>query len=105
MKTKTLILIFAFFMNLSLFSKEVPSTGEMFMDLPARVIGAAGFVLGTGIFVAASPFMLINLAYTGSAEGIRGAGKRLVITPFLYTFTRGTGDYPGYMEELELVRE
>lgn len=98
-------IIFGLSINFSLSAKEVPSSGEMIAEVLARPIGLAALAVGTGLFVITLPFGLLNAASTGSFETVRNSGKRLIIAPALFTFARGVGDYPGYMEELEIVKE
>lgn len=106
MKKKILItIVISLFLNISLHAKEVPSSGEMIAELLVRPIGFAALAVGTGIFIITVPFGLLNAASTGSWETVRNSGKRLVIAPALFTFARGVGDYPGYMEEIEIVKE
>lgn len=106
MRNKILtVALICFLSSSSLFSKEVPSAGEMFMDLPARVIGLGATGIGIVIFAVTLPFSGINAVVTGSAEGIKNSGKRMVLAPAYFTFVRGVGEYPGYMEEIELVKE
>ncbi|MCC5813160.1 MAG: hypothetical protein JJT78_00255 [Leptospira sp.] len=64
----------------------------------ARPLGVASVGLGLGLFVLSSPFSLISGTFVQS-------GKRLVVYPLKFTFTRGLGDFPGYMEELELIQD
>jgi hypothetical protein len=106
MKNKLILTtLICFLTSSSIFSKEVPSAGEMIMDFPARVVGLAATGIGLGIFAITLPFSGINALITGSAEGIKNTGKRMVLAPAYFTFVRGVGEYPGYMEELELVKE
>ncbi|MDF3819901.1 hypothetical protein P3G55_08330 [Leptospira sp. 96542] len=71
----------------------------MLIDLVlARPMGLVGTVLGTGAFIVASPFTLLSGTFIQS-------GKRLVLYPAKFTFTRGLGDFPGYMEEYQIVEE
>lgn len=98
-------ILLSLFLNFSLSAKEVPSSGEMIVELLARPIGFAALAVGTGIFLITVPFGLLNVASTGSWETVRNSGKRLVIAPALFTFARAVGDYPGYMEEIEIVKE
>lgn len=85
--------------HLSLGAKEVPSGGEIMIDaIIARPLGVASVGLGLGLFVLSSPFSLISGTFVQS-------GKRLVVYPLKFTFTRGLGDFPGYMEELELIQD
>ncbi len=106
MRNKFLVLaLICFLSSSSIFSREVPSAGEMFMDVPARAIGVVATAVGIVIFVGTLPFSGINAIVTGSAEGIKNVGKRSVLAPAYFTFVRGVGEYPGYMEEIELVKE
>lgn len=80
-------------------AKEVPSGGEIMIDaLIARPLGLASVALGLALFTVSSPFSLLS----GTLEQ---SGRRLVVYPLKFTFTRGLGDFPGYMEELELVQD
>jgi hypothetical protein len=83
----------------SLQAKEVPSGGEIMIDaLIARPLGLASVGLGLGLFVVSSPFSLLSGTFVQT-------GKRLVVYPVKFTFVRGLGDFPGYMEELELIQD
>jgi hypothetical protein len=83
--------------NLS--AREVPSGGEMLLDiLLARPVGLASTALGTAAWVVSSPFTLLSGTWKQS-------GKRLVLYPAKFTFIRGLGDFPGYMEEYETVED
>ncbi|GBF44168.1 hypothetical protein LPTSP2_34710 [Leptospira ellinghausenii] len=83
----------------TLSAREVPSGGEMLIDLiVARPMGLAGTVLGTAAFIVASPFTLLSGTFLQS-------GRRLVVYPAKFTFTRGLGDFPGYMEDYQIVEE
>lgn len=101
MKKATLGFVLLFFLisQFSLSAKEVPSGGEIMIDaLIARPLGLASVGLGLGLFVVSTPFSALSGTWTQS-------GKRLVVYPLKFTFTRGLGDFPGYMEELELVQD
>jgi hypothetical protein len=101
MMNKVLIsaLLTLFFLSSSLQAKEIPSGGEIMIDaLIARPLGLASVGLGLGLFVVSSPFSLLSGTFTQS-------GKRLVLYPLKFTFVRGLGDFPGYMEEMELVQD
>lgn len=100
-----LTLMLSLFINFSISAKEVPSSGEMIAELLARPIGLAALGVGTSIFIVTIPFGLLNVATTGSWETVRNSGKRLVLAPAFFTFARGVGDYPGYMEDVEIVKE
>lgn len=92
-------LLTLFFLSSSLQAKEIPSGGEIMIDaLIARPLGLASVGLGLGLFVVSSPFSLLSGTFTQS-------GKRLVLYPLKFTFVRGLGDFPGYMEEMELVQD
>ncbi|WP_109022362.1 hypothetical protein [Leptospira kobayashii] len=83
----------------SLSAREVPSGGEMLLDIAlARPLGLAGTCLGVGAFIISFPFS----ALSGT---IKQSSKRLVLYPAKFTFTRGLGDFPGYMEPYEIVEE
>lgn len=87
------------FLTSNLQAKEIPSGGEIMIDaLVARPLGLASVGLGLGLFVVSSPFSLLSGTFTQS-------GKRLVLYPLKFTFVRGLGDFPGYMEEMELVQD
>ena len=82
-----------------IFSKEVPSGGEMMIDaVLARPLGLASVLIGSALFIVSSPFSLASKSFLQS-------GKRLVVYPIRFTFKRSLGDFPGYMEELELESE
>lgn len=100
MKKIAIVVIFSILVpTCNLFSKEVPSGGEIMIDaLVARPLGLVSVVVGVGLFVISSPFSFLSGTMIQS-------GKRLVIYPLKFTFIRGLGDFPGYMEELELVQE
>ncbi|MBP7280149.1 MAG: hypothetical protein KBA66_01135 [Leptospiraceae bacterium] len=104
-KIVKLTILISLLLNLSLSAKEVPSSGEMIVELLVRPIGLGALVVGTGIFAITLPFGILNVAATGSLESIKSSGKRLIVAPLLFTFARGVGDYPGYMEEIEIVKE
>ncbi|TGN19776.1 hypothetical protein EHS15_07640 [Leptospira idonii] len=71
----------------------------MLLDMAiARPVGLAGTVLGIGTFIVATPFTLLSGTW-------KQAGKRLVVYPAKFTFVRGLGDFPGYMEEYEIVED
>jgi hypothetical protein len=64
-----------------------PSGTEIILDIAVmRPLGMVGLVLGTTVFVAALPLLLV----TGSAEN---AAAALVDEPFKFTFVRGMGQY------------
>jgi len=64
-----------------------PTGTEILFDLVLiRPLGMVGLALGTTVFVAALPFLLV----TGSAEN---AADALVDEPFKFTFVRGMGQY------------
>jgi hypothetical protein len=67
---------------------ETKPTGTeiMFDLLVMRPVGMVGLAMGTTLFVAALPFLLV----TGSAEN---AADTLVDEPFTFTFVRGMGQY------------
>ncbi len=100
LSTTFILLTFFLFLNPTYVSaRELPSGGEMLLDMAiARPMGLASFALGLGVFVAASPFTLASGTFKSSA-------KRLVVYPAKFTFVRGLGDFPGYMEEYEVVEE
>jgi len=102
MVPKKSIFVFLIFISLvtnSLHARELPSGGEMLLDvLLARPVGLAGCSLGLGFFILATPFTLASGTWKSSA-------KRLVIYPAKFTFIRGLGDFPGYMEEYEVVED
>ncbi|MBK8394785.1 MAG: hypothetical protein IPL26_06000 [Leptospiraceae bacterium] len=104
-KIANVTIIISLLLSLSLSAKEVPSSGEMIVELLVRPIGFGALVVGTGIFFITLPFGILNVASTGSIESIKSSGKRLIVAPALFTFARGVGDYPGYMEEIEIVKE
>lgn len=63
-----------------------PSGEAMALDLLImRPLSLAGTVLGTAIFIVATPFNLITLNFKDPA-------RRLVLEPAEYTFTRKLGD-------------
>lgn len=93
------ILFLFCFCSLTLSAREVPSGGEMLLDvLLARPVGLASTTLGTAAWIVATPFTLLSGTW-------KQAAKRLVIYPARFTFVRGLGDFPGYMEEYETVEE
>lgn len=98
MKKILLSILLGVFLTTSLSAKEVPSSGEMLVELIVRPISFAGFAVGTGLFLVCSPFIIVSGTTKQTA-------RRLVVSPFLFTFARPFGDYPGYMEELEMVSE
>jgi len=104
-KTILATITISLFLNLSLSAKEVPSSGEMISELLVRPLGLMGLAVGTGIFVIALPFGILNRVSTGSWESVTSSGRRLVLAPALFTFARGVGDYPDHMEDIELVKE
>ncbi len=99
-KISILFLILSFLAIPNLISaKEIPSGGEIMIDtIIARPLGIASIGLGLGLFIVSSPFSIISGTFVQS-------GRRLVVYPLKFTFTRGIGDFPGYMEELELVQD
>lgn len=104
-KNFALIITISIFLNLSLSAKEVPSSGEMIAEILVRPLGLLGLATGTTLFIVTLPFGVLNRVSTGSWDSVASSGRRLVIAPALFTFARGVGDYPGYMEEIELVKE
>ncbi|MCZ8154508.1 MAG: hypothetical protein O9264_00205 [Leptospira sp.] len=93
------IFFLVFLSSLSLSAREVPSGGEMLLDIIiARPVGLAGAALGTAACVVATPFTLLSGTWEQTA-------KRLVIYPVRFTFVRGLGHFPGYMEEYETVED
>lgn len=83
----------------SVSAREVPSGGEMLLDIAlARPLGLAGTCLGIGAWV-------VSLPFTALSGTIIQSGKRLVAYPAKFTFTRGLGDFPGYMEPYEIVED
>lgn len=97
--TKTLKLSFIILLVATLtipepvMAREVPSSGAMIMDLLlARPIGLVATVVGAVVFIVATPFTLASGTWKQS-------GKRLVLWPAKYTFARGLGEFPGYIEE------
>jgi hypothetical protein len=85
--------------SFQLSAREVPSGGEMLLDvLLARPVGLASTALGTAAWLIATPFTLLSGTWKQS-------GRRLVVYPAKFTFTRGLGDFPGYMEEYETVED
>lgn len=94
-----LLILTSFSLSNSLSAKEIPSGGEIMIDaVIARPLGLASVGLGLGLFVVSSPFSLLSGTFIQT-------GRRLVVYPVKFTFTRGLGDFPGYMEELELVQD
>ncbi|WP_244594485.1 hypothetical protein [Leptospira ryugenii] len=86
-------------LSLPMQAREVPSGGEMLIDLAiARPVGFAGTVLGTGALLISTPFTLLSGTWTQSM-------RRLVLYPAKFTFTRGLGEFPGYMEEYATVED
>ncbi len=80
-------------------AREVPSGGEMLLDvILARPVGLAGTALGTAAWLVATPFTLLSGTWKQSA-------RRLVLYPAKFTFIRGLGDFPGYMEDYETVED
>jgi len=66
---------------------DKPTGTEIMFDLViVRPLGMVGLALGTTLFVASLPFLLV----TGSAEN---AADALVDEPFKFTFVRGMGEY------------
>jgi hypothetical protein len=64
-----------------------PTGTEIMFDLVImRPLGMVGLALGTTLFVASLPFLLV----TRSAEN---AADALVDEPFEFTFVRGMGEY------------
>ena len=51
-----------------------------------RPLGLVGSVLGTAIFVAGLPFEVLS-------GDVAGPGKRLVVEPLEFTFTRPLGEF------------
>lgn len=100
---KFLVVILILFLNMPVFSKEVPSSGAMFFDITlARPLGIASVGAGAVLFLVGAPFWLFT---PNPAETIRQTGTRLVVYPIRFTFQRPIGDFPGYLEELEFVAE
>lgn len=63
-----------------------PSGEAMALDLLImRPLSLVGTVLGTAVFIVATPFNLITLNFKDPA-------RRLVLEPAQYTFTRKLGD-------------
>lgn len=78
----------------SLSAKDLPTSGEMVIDLVlARPLGIVATVIGTSFFIIATPFTLLSGTWKQS-------GKKLVLYPAKYTFTRGLGDFPEEVEEI-----
>ncbi len=103
MRQKLLAFILFLSLGSGLFSKEVPSSGEMMFDILAiRPLGIASLGLGIALFGVSIPFWFFT---PNPPETIRQTGKRLVVYPFSFTFQRPIGDFPGYTEELEFVKE
>ncbi len=79
--------------------KEVPTSGEMMSDLfLGRPLGLTAIALGGSIFV-------LSLPFTAATGTVANTARRLVVYPAKWTFYRGLGDYPGYLDEPELVSE
>jgi hypothetical protein len=95
--TSILFLLCLFTLQLS--AREVPSGGEMLLDvIIARPVGLAGTALGVAAWLVATPFTLLSGTWKQS-------GRRLVVYPAKFTFIRGLGDFPGYMEQYETVED
>ena len=79
--------------------KEVPTSGEMMSDLfLGRPLGIASIALGSSIFI-------LSLPFTAATGSVANSARRLVVYPAKWTFYRGLGDFPGYLDEPELVSE
>ncbi|MCB1157751.1 MAG: hypothetical protein H7A25_20765 [Leptospiraceae bacterium] len=91
------------FFSGSIKAEEVPSSGEMLIDVViARPLGLASLAVGSGLFIISSPFALMS----GEAkQSLKETGNRLVLYPFKYTFIRKVGKFPGFMEEYEVVTD
>lgn len=67
-------------------SRFAPSAESMALDLVlVRPLSLAGTILGTAVFIIATPFNLLTLNFSDPA-------RRLVLEPAKYTFTRELGD-------------
>ena len=67
-------------------SRFAPSAESMALDLfLVRPLSLAGTLIGTAVFIVATPFNLITLNFSDPA-------RRLVLEPAKYTFTRELGD-------------
>ena len=105
MKNKIIILICIFCLSSNLFAKEVPSGGEMFVDvILARPLGVVAIGVGVAIFAVGLIFTVPSDIVVKSGS-IKNSFNRLVVPPLSYTLVRPLGDYPGYMEEMQQVKE
>lgn len=67
-------------------SRFAPSAESMALDLfLVRPLSLAGTLIGTAVFIVATPFNLITMNFSDPA-------RRLVLEPAKYTFTRELGD-------------
>lgn len=105
MKSKILILICVLCFSSNLFAKEVPSGGEMFVDvILARPLGFVAIGVGVAVFAVGLVFTIPSDVIVKSGS-IKNSFNRLVVPPLSYTLVRPLGDYPGYMEEMQQVKE
>jgi hypothetical protein len=103
MKKVYLILLILLLQNGSVFAKEVPSTGEMFVDATlARPLGFIGLAIGSCVFVGSLPYTALS---DNPSQSFQQSANRLIFFPFKYTFYRKLGEFYGYMDELEYVSE
>ncbi|MDX1961164.1 MAG: hypothetical protein SFU98_21525 [Leptospiraceae bacterium] len=104
MRNKLLIAILLVLLSSgTIFSKEMPSAGEMFVDmLIVRPLGIVSTVGGIVLFVIPTPFYFFAPNPKISAKN---SFYRFVGYPAQYTFVRPIGEFPGYMETREFVEE
>jgi hypothetical protein len=62
------------------------------LDIPLRIGGFATTIVGTGIFIATSPFTGLMTAIRPH-NAIQQAAEYLIVRPGNYTFVRPTGDF------------
>ena len=89
-----IFLVLLTFISTSVQAEEVPSGGEMMIDvILIRPLGVVSLALGSVLFV-------VSLPFTAISGSIKQSGKRLIVYPAKFTFTRKLGSFGGYSEEL-----
>jgi hypothetical protein len=92
-----------FLISANVSAKEVPSAGEMFIDMSlVRPLAFTATVVGLGLFVVPG---VMYFFMTNPKQTAKNSFYRLVGYPAQYTFTRPLGEFPGYMETREFAEE